>query len=198
LMVALNRRGASPVARLLLDRGAHVQPADPKPVHGASPLFYAAWAGNLDAARVLVERGASPSMPMKLGGQGAVTLLDIAVFQGDQPMVRQLAAAGLDVNALDEYGLSMLDNAVLGNDVGMARTLIALGAKVDQTDEMSLTALMHASSVDFGDTAMVELLVASGADRSAKSKDGLTALDLARKFGHEGGARILSSGRASN
>jgi ankyrin repeat protein len=130
-------------------------------VHGASPLFYAVWSGNLDAARVLVERGASPGMPMKLGGQGAVTLLDIAVFQGDQPMVRQLAAAGLDVNALDEYGLSMLDNAVLGNDVEMARTLIALGAKVDQVDETSLTALMHASSVDFGDTAMVELLVAS-------------------------------------
>ena len=63
---------------------------------------------------------------------------------------------------------------------------------------MSLTALMHASSVDFGDTAMVELLVASGADRSAKSKDGLTALDLARKFGHDGSVRILSSGRASN
>jgi len=198
LMVALNRRGASPVAQLLLDRGARVQPADPKPVHGASPLFYAVWTGNLDAARALVERGASPNMPMKLGGQGAVTLLDMAVFQGDQPMVRQLAAAGLDINALDEFGLSMLDNAVLGNDVGMARTLIALGAKVDLTDETSLTALMHASSVDFGDTAMVELLVASGADRSAKSKDGLTALDLARKFGHDASARVLSSGRASN
>jgi N-acyl-D-amino-acid deacylase len=198
LMVALNRRGASPVAQLLLDRGARVQPADPKPVHGASPLFYAVWSGNLDAARALVERGASPNVPMKLAGQGAVTMLDIAVFQGDQPMVRQLAAAGLDVNALDEFGLSILDNAVLGNDVGMARTLIALGAKVDVTDETSLTALMHASSVDFGDTAMVELLVASGADRSAKSKDGLTALDLARKFGHDASARVLSSGRASN
>jgi len=45
---------------------------------------------------------------------------------------------------------------------------------------------------------MVELLVASGADRSAKSKDGLTALDLARKFGHDASARVLSSGRTSN
>jgi len=198
LLVALNRRGASPVAQLLLDRGARVQPADPKPVHGASPLFYAVWAGNFDEARALVERGANPNMPMKLGGQGAVTLLDIAVFQGDQRMVRQLAAAGLDVNALDEFGVSMLDNAVLGNDVGMARTLISLGAKIDLTDEMSLTALMHASSVDFGDTAMAELLLASGADRSAKSKDGLTSLDLARKFGHEAIARVLSSGPASN
>ena len=80
----------------------------------------------------------------------------------------------------------------------MARTLIGLGAKVNLVDETSFTALMHASSVDFGDTAMVELLVASGADRSAKSKDGLTALDMARKFGHDDSVRILSSGRASN
>jgi ankyrin repeat protein len=80
----------------------------------------------------------------------------------------------------------------------MARTLIKLGAKVDLVDETSSTALMHAASVDFGDTAMVTLLVASGADRSAKSKDGLTALDLARKFGHDASARVLSSGRASN
>jgi ankyrin repeat protein len=198
LMVALNRRGASPVAALLLDRGANVQPAEPAPVHGSSPLFYAAWAGNLDAVRALLARGARLNQPMKLGGQGAVTLLDIAVFYGDQAMVKQLAASGLDVNALDELGLSMLDNAVLGNDVGMARTLIALGAHVNQVDETSLTALMHASSVDFGDTAMVELLVAAGADRALKSKDGLTALDMARRFRHESIARVLSSERPSN
>jgi uncharacterized protein len=148
--------------------------------------------------RALLARGARLNQPMKLGGQGAVTLLDIAVFYGDQAMVKQLAASGLDVNALDELGLSMLDNAVLGNDVGMARTLIALGAHVNQVDETSLTALMHASSVDFGDTAMVELLVAGGADRALKSKDGLTALDMARRFRHESIARVLSSERPSN
>ena len=186
LMVALNRRGASPVAQLLLDRGARVQPSDPKPVHDASPLFYAIWAGNLEATRALLARGANAKLAMKLGGQGAVTPFDIAVFQSDEPIVGQLAASGLDVNALDDAGLSLLDAAVFDNDVEMARTLIGLGAKVDLVDETSFTALMHASSVDFGDTAMVELLVASGADRSAKSKDGLTALDLARKFGHDG------------
>ena len=68
---------------------------------------------------------------MKLGGQAAVTSFDIAVFQSDEPMVRQLAASGLDLNALDDAGLSLLDAAVFGNDVEMARTLIGLGAKVD-------------------------------------------------------------------
>ena len=198
LMVALNRRGASPLAQLLIDRGANVQPADPKPVHGASPLFYAVWSGNADAARALLERGANPKLSMKLGGQGANTLFDIAIFLGDRQMVRQLAASGLDVNTLDEFGLSTLDNAVLGNDVEMVRALIDLGAHVNQVDETSLTPLMHASSMDFGDTAMVELLVSAGADRTLKSKDGLTALDLARKLGHDSIARVLTSARASN
>ena len=198
LMVALNRRGASPVAQLLLDRGARVQPSGPKPVHDASPLFYAVWAGNLEATRALLARGANATLAMKLGGQGAVTPFDMAVFQSDELIVTQLAASGLDLNALDDAGLSLLDAAVFNNDVEMVRTLIGLGAKVNLVDETSFTALMHASSVDFGDTAMVELLVASGADRSAKSKDGLTALDMARKFGHDDSVRILSSGRASN
>lgn len=198
LIVALNRREASPVAQLLLDHGARVQPSDPKPVHDASPLFYAIWAGNLEATRALLARGANPKLAMKIGGQGALTPFDMAVFQSDHAIVGQLAASGLELNALDDFGLSLLDGAVLANDVEMARALIGFGAKLDLVDETSFTALMHAASVDFGDTAMVELLVASGANPGVKSKDGLTALDLARRYGHEAIARALASTRPSN
>jgi len=198
LMVALNRRDAARVALLLLDHGANPKPSDPKPVHGASPLFYAVWSGNLEVTRVLLSRGADARQAMKLGGQGAITPFDMAVFQGDHAIVRQLASAGLDLNTFDDFGVSLLDSAVLGNDIGMARTLLGLGAKVDLVDELSFTPLMHASSVYFGDTGMVELLVASGADRALKSKDGLTALDLARKYGHAEIVRILEATHPSN
>jgi ankyrin repeat protein len=47
-----------------------------------------------------------------------------------------------------------------------------------------MTPLLYAASVDFGDCAMIDLLVRSGARTDARTKDGLTALDLARKYKH--------------
>jgi Ankyrin repeats (many copies) len=48
---------------------------------------------------------------------------------------------------------------------------------------------------DYGDTEVVQLLLEAGADPSVKSKDGLTALDLARRAGHTAIARALEGGR---
>jgi hypothetical protein len=36
----------------------------------------------------------------------------------------------------------------------------------------------------FGDTAMIDLLLKSGARTGARAKEGLTALDLTRKYKH--------------
>ena len=47
-----------------------------------------------------------------------------------------------------------------------------------------MTPLLWAASMDFGDPAMIELLLKSGARADARNKDGLTALELARKYGH--------------
>jgi hypothetical protein len=122
----------------------------------------------------------------------------MAVFLHDVGMVQELAKAGANLNEIDETGVSLLTSAVLGNDVPMARALVALGVKVDVVDEHGMTALMHAASVDFGDTAMVEFLAGSGATQSVKTKDGLTALDLARKYGHTAMVRVLSQSRSAN
>jgi ankyrin repeat protein len=51
-------------------------------------------------------------------------------------------------------------------------------------DKNGMTPLMYAASIDYGDAAMVDLLVKSGAKRDAKSKDGLTASELAKKYEH--------------
>jgi ankyrin repeat protein len=84
------------------------------------------------------------------------------------------------------------------NRIDMVRTLIAMEAKVNDVDELSMTPLMHAALVDFGDTAVVELLLASGAETKATSKDGLTALDFARRQGHQAAARLLAHSSPGN
>ena len=198
LIVAANHRGAADVVRMLVDHGALVEPSNPKPAHDASPLFYAAWSGNEPAVALLLARGARADVKMQVGGFIPLTALEMAVAQGNDDVVRTLVAHGANVNQTDDIGISMLDAAVLINHVSSARTLIALGARVNVVDEKSFTALMHAASVDFGDTGMVELLLASGADPTLKSKDGLTALELARKYGHTDIADLLVHARAAN
>lgn len=58
------------------------------------------------------------------------------------------------------------------------------GADVNHVDKMGMTPLLYAASIDFGDSAMVDLLLNSGAGMGARTKEGLTALDLARKYNH--------------
>jgi ankyrin repeat protein len=80
--------------------------------------------------------------------------------------------------------LAVLDRAALGNQVEVARLLIARGADVNRADKIGFTPLLYAASIDFGDSAMIDLLLKSGARADVRTKDGLTALDLARKYGH--------------
>jgi ankyrin repeat protein len=62
--------------------------------------------------------------------------------------------------------------------------LIARGANVNVVDKQGMTPLLWAANIDFGDTAMIELLLTSGAKTDARNKDGLTPLELARKHRH--------------
>jgi ankyrin repeat protein len=55
-----------------------------------------------------------------------------------------------------------------------------------------MTPLLYAASVDFGDTAVIEKLVAAGADLKAKNKQGQTALELATSYNHKAMASLLA------
>ena len=58
------------------------------------------------------------------------------------------------------------------------------GADVNHVDKKGMTPLLHSASIDFGDSAIIELLIQSGAHIDARNREGLTALDLARKYNH--------------
>jgi ankyrin repeat protein len=74
--------------------------------------------------------------------------------------------------------------AVLGNQVEVAKLLIERGANVNRSDKFGMTPLLWAANIDFGDSAMIDLLLKSGARRDARTKDGLMPLELARKYNH--------------
>ncbi len=179
LMVAANWSRSANAVRLLLARGAPAVTPAPA-VNEATAAGYAIWSGDTASLRALLAAGARvPSHIALAGGLSYASPLDIAVIQRDEPMIRALVAAGQDVNALDESGLSLLTQAALMNDAALVRLLVSLGADVNRTDESGATPLMHAAQMDYGETGVVEALLAAGASRAARDKDGRTALDLA-------------------
>jgi len=111
--------------------------------------------------------------------------------------VRALLDAGAKVDETDSDGITILSWAAIANRVDMARLLIERGADVNHVDKKGMTPLLYAASIDFGEAAMVDLLLKSGARRSARTKEGLTALELARKYNHTHLLASLAEPRAS-
>ena len=103
---------------------------------------------------------------------------------GNLAVARKLLDMGVLADEPERSGITLLDRAVLGNQVEMAQLLIARGADVNRADRIGFTPLLYAASIDFGDSAMIDLLLKSGARADVRTKDGLTALDLARKYKH--------------
>ena len=185
LMVAAQYQDSEAAINLLLDRGAEVgPPADGAPVFSANPFFLAAYAGNAKVLRRLRDAGAKTDEPMLVIGTSRTTPMLGAFKFGDVDVARELLELGTPVNFADGNGITMLGRAALNHEVEMAKMLIDRGADVNVTDKLGMTPLLWAAASDFGDPAMIELLVKAGARTDARNKDGLTALELARKYGH--------------
>ncbi len=196
VMIAAGHHATGSV-RMLLDRGAEAQPLKGEPAFlGATPIFWAVASGDIEAARLLQQKGASVNSRMILGGVAPSTPLAMASQQGNAKMVAALVGMGAAVDEMDsDSGVTTLGWAVFKNDLEQARFLISKKADVNHIDKLGYTPLEWAASVDYGDSAMVELLLRSGAKTQPKTKEGLTALDLASKHGYTRHKAILQAAR---
>lgn len=185
LMVAAQYQDGDAAINLLLDRGAQVAaPPDGAPVFNANPFVLASYAGNAKSLKRLLAAGGKVDEAFIAIGTSRTTPMLGAFKFGDVEVANTLIDLGAPVDFADGNGITMLGRCVLNNEIEMARTLIARGANVNVVDKLGMTPLLWAANVDFGDTAMIELLLKSGAKADARNKDGLTPLELARKHGH--------------
>jgi ankyrin repeat protein len=134
---------------------------------------------------------------MKLLGTLPTSPQFYATFADDKTMLDYLIKKGANPNEVDGDGISALGWATIANRIDAVRVLLAKGARVNHVDNLGMTPLLYAASIDFGDTAVMETLIAAGADLNAKNKQGLTALDLARRYEHKAMVRLLSGKQAS-
>ncbi|MBI3667584.1 MAG: ankyrin repeat domain-containing protein [Acidobacteria bacterium] len=196
LMAACLFRGTSGSVRLLLEKGAEVNPGK-EILFNASPLFFAAFAGDRENVALLKEQRGDLQRRMMLLGQFPNSPLFMAASQGDAAMVKGLLQHGANVHEQDEFQMTALDWAVLGNHAAAVRALIQGGAKLNDADKFGYTPLLYAATIDFGDTEVVETLLKAGADPNIRNKEGKSALAQARRYPYPSIRRVLEASGAS-
>lgn len=174
-----NKDGATPALWAAYTRHADLAPI----VLGArEPDFFEACAlGRRDLAAQLLKRDSK--LLDGYSGDG-FTGLGLAVFFGHLEIARMLVESGADVNrpSRNSIRVSPLHSAVESGSISLLDLLLSHGATPDAVEFLEATPLDSAAAR--GSREMVEKLLAAGADRKRKTKDGKTAADLARQYGH--------------
>ncbi|WP_336694534.1 ankyrin repeat domain-containing protein [Delftia acidovorans] len=118
-----------------------------------------------------------------------ISALMKAIDDGQITEVRRLLEAGVDANAMDEEGQSPLMAAACANDLKALDLLLQYGADVRRAYADGWTALhMAVSTIQRGGAPGDEpldaifWLLAHGADVSAETERGETAVDFARVY----------------
>jgi ankyrin repeat protein len=113
------------------------------------------------------------------------TALHLAAFFGQAQVAQLLLDRGADPNAwaTGDLYVQPLHSAVAGGHDEVAALLIHGGADIDAPQRHGYTPLMGAAQNGMAGT--VQLLLARGADPSARNDDVLTAAELAERAGHD-------------
>ncbi len=82
---------------------------DARSENGWTPLIAAARHGQPECARLLLERGADPGLANPRGTTPLMYAKTYAFASGDFTLMEVLLAAGADINARDDAGLTVLD-----------------------------------------------------------------------------------------
>jgi len=186
----MNHRIAVAVAVLALTTVAAAQHraevVNARNADGSTPLYRAALANDVDAAKALIRAGADVNAANRYG----VTPLALACVNGSAAMVDALLAASADPNLASPQGETPLMTAARTGNPDVIRALLARGANANAKESTrGQTALMWAAGE--GHAAAIAVLVAGGADVKARSTSGWTALLFAAREGKADAVRTL-------
>jgi ankyrin repeat protein len=179
------------VADLLAEdpRGAMASQAD-----GVTPLFYAAWSGDVDAAARLLDAGALVS-PRAKRFWACITPLHVALQRRHRDVTLLLLARGADIDALGEelgrYWPTPLHVAARWGSQDDVRLLLERGADPNVgrgAPDLFCTGVMGCA-VSSRDIPLVRLLLERGADLKDERQRGL--LHLAAERGPAELVRLL-------
>lgn len=136
----------------------------------------------------LLKRGAPADRPTRLE---KVTPLHLAAEFGNLRAIELLLSHGADLKARQIAGATPLHLAAgRSGDPEVIRLLLARGAEVDALNGLKMTPLFNAAAT--GRLAIVELLLAAGANPRHKDSLGREARQLAEKGNHQAVVEVLN------
>ena len=145
----------------------------------------AAHEGDIDAAKKFIKSGANLE---ERDGSGRTPLI-IAAFASHEPVVKLLAEAGADMNAMEHRAYDIVTIAAVANDVEMLELALLLGASAgNTTSPYDGTALIAAAHL--GHHEVVDRLIAGGAPLDHINNLNWTALIEAVILGDGGSDHI--------
>jgi ankyrin repeat protein len=171
------QKGHSNIVELLISRGAEIDLLNGLPP-SQTALINAAWKGQVDITRILLDAGADPN----LFGSGIDSALAWAAMQGRVDLARLLLDGGADVDGKNSLGMASLALAAQKGHSNIVELLISRGAEIDLLNGLppSQTALINA--VWQGQVDITRILLDAGADPNfVHAPTGKRLTDFARE-----------------
>ncbi|MFL9926003.1 ankyrin repeat domain-containing protein [Herbaspirillum lusitanum] len=168
----------------LMQRGMGPNLIEPK--RGYTGLMLSIREDSMQAFDLLVN---APDVNLEAQATNGDTPLMLAAFYGNTPVVKLLLAREVEVN---RPGWAPLHYAAINGNAQIVKMLLEASAYVDaESPDEKMTPVMLAAMR--GRVAAVEALRDGGADLSLKNADGLTALDLAGRYGQDEVIEVLKA-----
>ena len=189
LIIAAAHASSVDVVRLLLERNADLHVTNRR---GTSALRNAVRAGELETAKVLLNRGARQNSETN-----GASDLSLAAGRGDQQMVELLLGHGADPN--HEKGRSALTAALLAQKPAIIKRLLEAGARLDRhLNPGGVPPVVLSAYSEVGDAEIIKRMVDKGADLNVRNERGETVLTWAKKRGFPRVLELLARHEASD
>lgn len=165
-MLLACKHGHLALAHVYLQHGARISDRDRDPKRQGNTLHYAAWGGDLEIVRWLLELGASLDDVDIVGN----TPLLYAVYGGHKHIIDELLARGRTLHERNLKNHTALLQAACGGHLEIVKWLLLQGFSLSEADHDGNTALLFAAWG--GHLDLINFLLENGSSLSEQNHNG--------------------------